>query len=291
MKNARNKESRNRNARSAATAAERTGQSISDGGYLRTDDGKQSPVNGEIGQSGVGSLANYESTSELSNGHTRTEIETGYYCAPNGNVERIPDGYFVDAKDGRLKKRRRRRTGNNSDGRGESETGYGDRNEAGYGETEFSPQADLRKPLNVRNKRKKKETNSESRKLTMLTLIASGSSALFTSVALLTKHDHWALRTDCVPSESKILAEAINDALDTLPTKYYDFITAIVEKWIPWINLCFVVSALVIERAEQSRKLIEEARYVPREASHVRNAASGTQASNVGSTSSLGFGQ
>jgi len=142
--------------------------------------------------------------------------------------------------------------------------------------------------LKVRTRRRK-TVKEESKKLTMVTLLASGCGALFTSVALITKHDHWQLRTDCQPTEAKILAEAINDALDTLPTKYYDIVTSIVEKWIPWINVCFVLCALIYDRIEQSEKLIERTHYKTSERGDKRYTDGATQASNVNSHTSLGY--
>lgn len=70
----------------------------------------------------------------------------------------------------------------------------------------------------------------------------------------MTKHDHWSLERE----ESRVLSEALNDALNTLPVKYYEQITAIIEKWIPWINLTFVLGAIVTTRIEDSIKLYEK---------------------------------
>lgn len=88
----------------------------------------------------------------------------------------------------------------------------------------------------------------------MVAMLAAGSSAIFTSVALLTKHDHWMLRE----IEAEKLSEALNDALNTLPVKYYEQITGIIEKWIPWINLTFVLGTIVTTRIEDSIKLYEK---------------------------------
>src|SRR5215813_5641784 len=260
MENARIEESRNRDAGNAATTDERVGQSIGYGGYIRADDRIQQTVNRGSTSEQVGTVTNNVITSDVSGGRARNEITSGYYYTPSGDIRPIPEGCYVDSRDGRLKKRRKRRAGNNTVDGNEDRTNYEDREQAGNSESEFDSQTDLRKPLKVRG-RKKRTVKEESKKMTMLTLIASSTSALFTGVAILTKHDHWALRTDCKPTEATILAEAINDALDTLPPKYYDIVTSIVEKWFPWINLTFVVCALVGERLKESEKLFEAARY------------------------------
>lgn len=290
MNNVRTEESGNRNDGNAGTITSNSGQSVADGGSVRTDDrNKQATDNRSTGGQSR-TLANDVVTSELSGGHSRNEITSGYYYAPNGDIRQLGDGEYIDARDGKLKRRRKRRSGNNAINGNEDRTNYEDREQAGNGESEFDSQVDLRKPVKVRG-RKKRTVKEENKKLTMVTLLASGCSALFTSVALLTKHDHWQLRNDCKPTEAAILAEAINDALDTLPAKYYDIVTSIVEKWIPWINLIFVVSALVYDRIEQSEKLIEATRYRAREGSDPRYTNGAAQASNVGGNSSLGFGQ
>src|SRR6266508_2997715 len=287
MKNARTEESRNRNRADAANAASVTGQSISDGSVIRSNDGDEQTIdNGSVG-SESGTLADKLVTASVSGGYTRNEIASGYYFAPNGDIKPIPDGCYVDAKDGRLKKRRRRNGNNAADGN-EDRTNYENREQTGNSSSELDSQVDFRKPLKVRTRRRK-TVKEESKKLTMVTLLASGCGALFTSVALITKHDHWQLRTDCQPTEAKILAEAINDALDTLPTKYYDIVTSIVDKWIPWINVCFVLCALIYDRIEQSEKLIERTHYKASERGDKGYTDSATQASNVNSHTSLGY--
>jgi hypothetical protein len=144
------------------------------------------------------------------------------------------------------------------------------------------------KPLNIRGgkrTRKSKTVKEETSKLTMVTMLASGAAAIFTSVALLTKHEHWNLQHD----EGQILAEALNDALETLPEKQYAQITGIVEKWIPWINLCFVVGAIIVPRFEASAKRIEK-KYPEKSAgSNERNSP--TADNPFSNWSSLGYGQ
>jgi hypothetical protein len=119
----------------------------------------------------------------------------------------------------------------------------------------------------------------------MVTLLASGASAIFTSVALLTKHEHWKLHIE----EGKILAEALNDAISTLPEKYYAQVVAIIEGWIPWINLCFVVGAIVIPRIEASAKQIETKHTKPSEPSNQRNE--GSPDNPFSAWTSLGYNQ
>lgn len=291
MENARTKKSRDRNRINTDTDADVTGNAVADGGSVRTDDGNEQTIGGESRSAGIGTLSNERITSEPGIGHTRNQIEAGYYCTPDGTIRSIPEGYFVDARDGRLRKRRQRRSDtNNADDGNESNS----REQTGDNETEFFTSAGIRKPLTVRGRRKQRTVKEDSKKQTMVTLLAAGCSALFTSVALLTKHEHWQLSSDSVPSEAKILAEALNDAINTLPTKYYEQITSIVEKWFPWINLAFVISALVIERVERSVAIYEQAekaRYVPRERSDAGNAVGGTQASSIGNNASIGYGQ
>lgn len=289
MKNARTKESRNRNARSRETAATVTGRAGTDGGSVRSNDGNEQTITRESNTARSAGVADEHAVTESSGGHTGNEIASGYYFTPRGDIEPIPDGCYVDKRDGRLKRRRNRSTGNNTDDGNEDRANNEDREQASDGASEFSSQTDIRKPLKVRGRRKK-NVKEENKKLTMVTLLASGASALFTSVALLTKHEHWQLRNDCKPTEAAILAEAINDALDTLPVKYYDIVTSIVEKWIPWINLCFVLSALIYDRIEQSEKLIEATRYQARNGSDKRYTNGAEEAGNVGGYSSVGFG-
>lgn len=105
----------------------------------------------------------------------------------------------------------------------------------------------------------------------MVALLAVGCSAIFTSVALLTKHEHWHLEQQ----ESQHLAAALNDAIATLPVKYYARITEIIEKWIPWINLAFVLSALILPRLDASTKRNEASHYRTREDSD--RGAGGTE--------------
>lgn len=290
MENARIEESRNRNDGDAAADAATIGQSVSNGGNVWSDGRDKQTIDGQNSSERIGQIANEYVTTGASNRRASYEVTTGFYHTASGDVRPIPDGHYIDTRDGKLKKRRKRRVRDNSNGRSEGETSNRDRDETDYSESEFDSQTDIRKPLKVRGRRKR-TIKEENKKLTMVTLLASGASALFTSVALLTKHDHWALRSDCQPTEAKILAEAINDALDTLPVKYYDFVTSIVERWIPWINLAFVLSALIFDRIAQSEKLIEATRYRPSNTSDERYAASAAQDGFSGSSSSLGFGQ
>lgn len=119
----------------------------------------------------------------------------------------------------------------------------------------------------------------------MVTMLASGAAAIFTSVAMLTKHDHWKLH----PEEAGTLAEALNEAISTLPEKYYAQIVAIIERWIPWINLTFVVSAIIIPRIEASAKRVEKSYTRVDNADDKRDA--GTTDNPFSNYTSLGFNQ
>lgn len=194
------------------------------------------------------------------------------------------DGGGSSGGDGGGKRQRRaeRDTRDGNDGNDRAKTGDG---------AEVDSQPDLRqiaqpKPLKVRKTRKKKVVVSEeSSKLTVVTLLTAASSAIFTSVSLLTKHDHWSLDKP----EATALAEALNDALTTLPEKSYAFVLKILEQWVPWINLIFVVSAIIFPRIEESAKRAEEARYKPREGGDGGDA--GAKANSNYRGSSLGWNQ
>jgi hypothetical protein len=118
----------------------------------------------------------------------------------------------------------------------------------------------------------------------MVTMIATGMALMFTSVALLTKHDHWSLEG----GEAKALSEAINGALDTLPAKYYVQITGFVENWIPWINLTFTLGAILLPRIEESIKRVEAGNYKQAEPGAVRPESRRAAPDNFDGWSSLG---
>jgi hypothetical protein len=281
MENARNQESGNRDGANASALADVTGNTNTNGGSVRTNDGNKSSVNdgNSTGQNGAFKLSDNDERSI--GGNSGIEITSGYYYTPNGRVERIPDGHYISG-DGKLRKRRQKRDTSNSDG--DSRT---DRSKAGeYEEIPFVENPDrVDKPLNIRGGKRgrKPKAKEETSKLTMVTMISTGCVAIFTSLALLTKHDHWYLEKP----EAKTLAEALNDAIATLPEKYYAQITGIVETWIPWINLCFVVGAIVIPRIEASTKRVEEAHRKPSETTDKRDAT--TTNHNFDSSSSIGW--
>lgn len=206
------------------------------------------------------SIRNDASITTASRGSASVEITDGYYFTPRGTVERIPDGHYIDSS-GKLRKRRKQRgdTRNASDGNVNP-----DRTETS-GTEEFPTEVPLR--VNAKARKAKKVTEAQQR-LTMVAMLSVASTALFTSISLLTKHDHWNLEK----TEAHILAEALNDALVTLPGHTYAAIIAIIEKWVPWINLIFVVSAIILPRIEASTKRIEETRYQSNSATNAGNA-------------------
>ena len=198
-------------------------------------------------------------------------LPTGYYFTPSGDVERIPDGHYLN--NGRLRKRRIRRDSSNSaDGNEDRDRTETSEQEKYLGEI----------PLRIESKTRRaaKKLNAEKAKLTMVAMIATGCSAIFTSVSLLTKHDHWQLAIE----EAQHLSQALNDAIETLPTKYYAQITQIIERWIPWINLSFVVGAIIIPRLEESAKRVEARNYKATPGSNTGNARTETNPIDVNSS-------
>jgi len=281
MEDARNQESRDRDGRNAATATDNSGIAIGNGGSVRTDAREQRNVASGNSSSQSGTFANIRDDARGIAGNASVEITDGYYFTPRGTIERIPSGHYI-SDSGKLRKRRVKRSDtSNADGNARS-----DRSNASGNEEEFaSANILLDKPLNVRGGRKRKTVKQETSKLTMITLLSSGAAAIFTSISLLTKHDHWALQTD----EAKIFAEALNDAINTLPEKYYAQVIAIIENWIPWINLTFVVGAIIIPRIEASAKRIEK-RHTPESGtSNERNAR--TEDNPFRDISSIGYDQ
>ena len=281
MENARDKESGNRDGTISATATNSTGNTNANGDSVRTDDRNKSSIdvgnsNGQIRTVGDGDDVNRSAV-----GDQIVETATGYYYTPSGTIERIPDGHYIS--NGRLRKRRSngRDTGN-SDGNTRQ-----DRSSTDQYEEKLDSESSIRveKPLNIRGGKRgrKPKVKEESTKLTMVTMLATGASAIFTSLALLTKHDHWNLERP----EAKHLAEALNEAISTLPEKYYAQVTGIIETWIPWINLCFVVGAIIIPRIEASSKRVEETHRKPNQTTDKRDESS--TASTFDSSASIGW--
>ena len=284
MENARNKESGNRNDGNTATATDTSGNAIADGNNLRSNGGNESPIDNRSTSGEIGALKSSGDDVRSASGNQEFAITDGHYFTPRGTIERIPNGHYIGS-DGRLRKRRKPKQsdGSNTDG-----NAYRDRSKASEeNEWNLGDAFPIDKPLNIRGgKRTRKKTiKEETSKLTMVTMLASGAAAIFTSVAMLTKHDHWKLH----PDEAGTLAEALNDAISTLPEKYYAQIVAIIERWIPWINLTFVVSAIVIPRIEASAKRIEKSYSPVNNADDKRDA--GTTDNPFSNYTSLGFNQ
>jgi len=283
MENVGNKESGNRDGRDSATIANITGISNDNGSSIRPNDGNKPPIDVGNSTSKSGTVSNIGNDARGIGGDSRVEITDGYYFTPNGTITRIPVGHYIGS-DGRLRKRRQsKRNSSNSDG-----NAHRDRPETGEYEKEFSTEDTFRidKPLNIRGGRRKAKTvKAETSKMTMITLLSSGAAAIFTSIQLLTKHEHWKLQSE----EAIILAEALNDAISTLPEKYYAQVVGIIEKWIPWVNLCFVVGAIIIPRIEASAKRIEKTYPKPSEPSNARDV--GTKDNPFSNWSSLGYNQ
>jgi hypothetical protein len=263
MKNGRQNRD-NRNASAAATT-ERSGESITNGGNVRTDDRSESSVNAGNRGNESGAVANNGDAERSIVRNSELTITDGFYFTPRGTVERIPDGHYIDGS-GRLRKRRQQRSDNSNSADGNAHRNRSETSE----QTEFTSENFLlEKPDSVRGKRgRKAKIKEETSKLTLVTMLATASVAVFSSIELITKHKHWALEN----AEAKILAEALNDTLATLPAKYYDSIVRIIEKWIPWVNLIFVIGAIVIPRIEESSKQLEQS----------KSSQSGNNAQNQG---------
>ena len=283
MENARNQESRNRNSGNASATADASGNTNTDGSSIRSNDGNKSSIDGTNATNGITESINIGNADRSATGNQSVEITDGFYFTPRGTIERIPSGHYI-SPDGKLRKRRKRRDTSNTDGNQNR-----NRTEAGEYEQELDSENTFRidKPLNIRGgkRTRKKTVKEETSKLTMVTMLASGAAAIFTSVAMLTKHDHWKLH----PEEAGTLAEALNEAIGTLPEKYYAQIVAIIERWIPWINLTFVVSAIVIPRIEASAKRIETSHSPVNNTDDKRDA--GTTDNPFSNYTSLGFNQ
>jgi hypothetical protein len=273
MKNGRrnnDNDSKRRTSGSSSTSR----QSIADGSDIRPNDGNESSISREGESVGIKDRSIDDDNSKSSRGNANVTLADGFYFTPSGTVERIPDGHYIHT-DGRLRKRRqsKRDGGNSADGNENR-----DRTETGE-QQEYDSEIPIR---SVGKKRQKKVTEHQQR-LTMVAMLSIATSAIFTSVALLTKHKHWELVSD----EARILAESLNEAFATLPTKAYEQIIAIIEKWVPWVNLVFVVSAIIIPRIEESVKRVEETHYRENPVSNKRD--DGTKDNPFANYSSLGF--
>lgn len=277
-----NKESGNRNIGNASATADVSGNTNTDGSSIRSNDGNKSPIDVGNASGEIGAFNTSGNDDRSTSRNQEFAITDGHYFTPRGTIERIPNGHYIGS-DGRLRKRRKPKQsdGSNTDGnayRNRPETG--EENEWNLGDA-----FQIEKPLNIRGGKRgrKKTVKEETSKLTMVTMLASGAAAIFTSVAMLTKHEHWKLH----PDEGQTLAEALNDAISTLPEKYYAQIVAIIERWIPWINLTFVVSAIVIPRIEASAKRIEKPYTQPDNRNDEGNA--GTADNPFSNYTSIGF--
>lgn len=243
------RESNSGNDRRETASADSSGISITDGGNVWTNDGSESAIDGKDFRNEYESIANGNDTVGSITGNSRDKIESGYYWTADGAIERIPDGHYVQG--GRLRKRRKQRNvESNTDQR--SEKGIGETGE----ESKLVSENVLRdRPQKVKGKRgKKSNLKVEAKRLTLVSMLASASAMMFTSVALITKHKHWNLEEE----EAQTLAEALNDCIATLPEKNYDTILAIIEKWTPWFTLTFVGYAITWPRIQASAKQFEK---------------------------------
>jgi hypothetical protein len=139
---------------------------------------------------------------------------------------------------------------------------------------------DLREPIKTGKKRR--SSKAETAKKTMVIMLATMANAIFASVSIITRQDHWNLE----PQESNEFAIALNDALSTLPTKAYEAISKLIESYAPWLQLCFVTYAIVMPRIKESNKRNESAAYRTRQEYDARNGR--TTPDNFDSFTSLG---
>jgi hypothetical protein len=272
---------KNRNNRSAASnaATDTKRNTVANGGSVRSDDEKQRTVDSGSASGESGAFTDASNVVGSASGNPELTITDGYYFTPRGTVERIPDGYYIDGQNRLRKRRQSSSTSNAADG-----DAHRDRSETGEPSESSTENFLLDAPLNVRGKRgRKAKIKEETSKLTLVTMLSTASVALFSSIELLTKHQHWALEK----TEAQILAEALNEALATLPAKYYDSIVGIIERYIPWVNLCFVIGAIVIPRIEASGKRIEEKHNQPHNPNNGRNA--GAEDNPFSNWTSLGW--
>lgn len=276
MKNGRHNDNDSKRRADSTNAA--TGRANADGGNIRTDDRNESAVSGEIKQQRTDVESGNESNQSNATNNKQLSLSTGYYFTPRGDVARIPDGYTIGS-DGRLRKQRTNRRDGSNAADGDS---HRDRSETGESEI-LDTEIPLREVSGV--KRKTKKVTESQQRLTMVAMLSVATTAIFTSISLLTKHDHWNLDS----TEAKILAEALNESFQTLPTKYYEQIIAIIEKWIPWVNLIFVISAIIIPRIEASAKRIEDSHYKQNQNSNSGNA--GTENNPFNDWKSVGYSQ
>lgn len=174
------------------------------------------------------------------------KLADGHYFKPNGEIDRIPYGYYL-RPDGRLARRRKRRDNDTQSTDGNNNS---DRTETSA-EERISEPSPIRVGKSKSSAKIKKLTETQHR-LTMLAMLAVALTALFSTLALFFGK-HWNLDTE----ESNIFADQLNQALMTLPQKSYETIIAIIEKWVPWINLTFTVYAILLPRIEETGKQIK----------------------------------
>lgn len=251
MKNARNQKGRNRNGRDAAVASAAKRQGIGPGGRGRTDASRESGDKGRVDRSeiGTGAGVRLDTQSERNDSGPAIADEQG------GGASGIGAGHGGGSDSGGDGGGRRRGRPLGSGTR--SRDASGDHADAGQ-ESSVVSQPDIReidKPLKTRGRPRKSKTAENTQK-TMVTLLAVSLNVVFTSVALLTKHDHWSLERE----ESTELSKVLNDALSTLPEKTYAKVSNVIEKWGVWTNLIFVFAAILLPRIEESNKRAERKR-------------------------------
>lgn len=168
----------------------------------------------------------------------------------------------------------KRRGSGKYSGRGDAGTGAERRSETGREAEEGTKQADEDIPRRVvlpgfaSGKSKKKKSAAEggkAEKQILITLIATGLTAGYGSIAIWRKEDHWKLQE----REAKALAEQVDACLETLPDKVYEQFVKQIENFAPWIGLAITAGAVTLPRIQESQRRNAAANQRPKAAPFV----------------------
>ena len=114
-------------------------------------------------------------------------------------------------------------------------------------------------------KSKKKKSAAEggkAEKQILITLIATGLTAGYGSIAIWRKEEHWKLQE----REAKALAEQVDACLETLPDKVYEQFIKQIESFAPWIGLAITAGAITLPRIQESQRRSSAANQRPKTA-------------------------
>lgn len=232
MKNERNSNKRTGTAKIRSDAKRRyqqSGDRTGDGGAVRRNDGKQSPVAGKVEQIGTtirtGDIKphiNGVGTIELAEPDQFTGRETG------GTDRGSDNGYDLsDSTEPVTRTRRTRKAQENPDSVAEDSI------------------RQVAEPKKLRRGRKPKAAS-----LDQGIFVGMISFALSTAydLAALGFGKHWSLTDE----ETDVFSNSLDKALATLPEKYYAVIRANVEKVVPWCALAVTTIAITYPRVEST---------------------------------------